>query len=175
MGYTGGKTPAPTGNTLGDHTECVNIGFDPTETTYSELLKMFWKNHDSTKECTREYMSAIFYHDAQQKFEAEQCLISHQARLTRSITTQILPAQTFFEAEGYHQKYILQKHPRLLNMLDMDPSDLVESTVAARLNGYLGGYGSIEAFDEEAEHLGLSLKEQEYIRRVMKTGTNINC
>lgn len=74
VGYAGGSKLAPTYHAMGDHTESVDMDYDPAVTTYSHLLKMFWKNHDSTSKCTRQYMSAIFYHDEDQKQAAEESL-----------------------------------------------------------------------------------------------------
>lgn len=71
---------------------------------------------------------------------------------------------------SYHQKYLLQQHPWLLNALDIDPEDeLIESHVAARLNGYIAGYGQIPKFQAEWEKLGLNEKMAEYVKnRMMK-------
>ena len=68
---------------------------------------------------------------------------------------------------SYHQKYLLQRHPWLLQALDIDPEDLVESHVAARLNGFVGGYGKAAAFDAEWERLGLNSKMAEYVKKEM--------
>merc|ERR1712204_137878 len=63
----------------------------------------------------------------------------------KKITTEIASATEFTDAEDYHQKYMLQHHPWLLESLDIHPGDfLIKSHVAARLNGYIGGYGNIK-------------------------------
>ena len=72
-----------------------------------------------------------------------------------------------FVFRRYHQKYLLQRHPWLLQALDIDPEDLVESHVAARLNGFVGGYGKAAAFDAEWERLGLNSKMAEYVKKEM--------
>ncbi len=68
-------------------------------------------------------MSAIFYQDAAQKELAEKSL-SDETKRRRGVTTKVLPLDKFFPAEGYHQKYLLQKHPWLLQALDIDPEDV---------------------------------------------------
>ena len=83
----------------GDHTETVDIQYDPTVTSYREMLKMFWNNHDSTACHSRQYMSAIFYHDEEQKKLAEQTKEEHQKTLSKPIVTRITEAGTFYEAE----------------------------------------------------------------------------
>jgi len=75
------------------------VVYDPNITNYSKLLEMFWKNHDSTAKCTRQYMSAVFYHNEQQKRLAEESLNDAQKKASKPIQTQILPATTFYDAE----------------------------------------------------------------------------
>ena len=83
----------------GDHTESLQIKFDPEQTSYEKLLEMFWNNHDSTACLSRQYMSAIFYHDEEQKTLAEKTLDEHQKKMTRKIQTRIKSAETFYTAE----------------------------------------------------------------------------
>ena len=85
----------------GDHTETVQLEYDPNCTTYRDLLNTFWKNHDSTALHKAQYMSAIFYHDNKQKKLAEQTRDEHQKTIKRKIVTKILPADTFYVAEQY--------------------------------------------------------------------------
>jgi len=119
VGYTGGKTENPTyeqvctGKT--GHAEAVEIVFDPTKISYSELLKIFWKIHDPTTpnkqgpDIGTQYRSAIFYHNKKQKEEAEKSKKEVQKRLKEKIVTEIIPAPTFYKAEEYHQKYFEKK------------------------------------------------------------------
>lgn len=70
---------------------------------------------------------------------------------------------------SYHQKYLLQKYPNLLEDLEIEPGeDLLKSHVAARLNGYVGGYGTREAFDKECEDLALPVHVENYVRSLCK-------
>ena len=91
----------------GDHTETVQLDYDPNCTTYRDLLNMFWKNHDPTALHKAQYMSAIFYHDNQQKQLAERTRDEHQKTIKRKIATKILPADTFYVAEQYVFNVIL--------------------------------------------------------------------
>ena len=84
----------------GDHTETVEIEFDPKQTSYSKLLDMFWKNHDPTRCASRQYMSAIFYHSNEQKRLAEESRDKRQKQLSQKIVTRITTAETFYNAEG---------------------------------------------------------------------------
>ncbi len=90
----------PTYYNLGDHTETVDIDYDPQATSYEELLKMFWKNHDPTRKCSRQYMSAIFYHDEHQRKLAEESKRTEEKKRSSTIRTEILPMEKFYEAEG---------------------------------------------------------------------------
>lgn len=82
-----------------DHTETVDIEYDPNVTSYEKLLSIFWSSHDSTSCHARQYMSAVFYHDDTQKKLAEQTKAVQQKKKMRQIVTKILPAQTFYNAE----------------------------------------------------------------------------
>ena len=120
VGYSGGGTPNPTyeevctGRT--GHIETVRVVFDPTKTTYGELLKLFWEEHDPTQGMRQggdqgtQYRSAILTHGEAQQREAEAARDAFQARLKAaglgSITTEIYPAPQFFFAETYHQQYL---------------------------------------------------------------------
>ncbi|WP_417232196.1 peptide-methionine (S)-S-oxide reductase MsrA [Brevundimonas sp.] len=123
-GYSGGITPNPTyeetctGRT--GHAEVVQVVFDPAETSFSDLLKVFWENHDPTQgmrqgnDVGTTYRSAIYYLNAAQKAAAEASREAYQAALTRAgrgtITTEIAPAGPYYFAEAYHQAY-LAKNP----------------------------------------------------------------
>lgn len=77
----------------------MEIQYDPSKTSYQELLKMFWNNHESTTSQTAQYMSAIFYHSDEQKRLAEKSKEEHQKTLTKPIVTCITEAGTFYNAE----------------------------------------------------------------------------
>lgn len=83
---------------------------------------------------------------------------------------------SFFFTDSYHQKYLLQQHPWLMNALDIEPGpELNNSHIATRLNGYVGGYGTLPDFETELPSLKLDDKLADYIRRAMKTGSRVNC
>eukprot|EP00118_Oscarella_pearsei_P013278 m.104605 g.104605 ORF g.104605 m.104605 type:complete len:154 (+) comp37206_c0_seq3:249-710(+) len=141
---------------MGDHTESVQIEYDSLKTTYGALLDVFWKNHDSTACNSRQYMSSIFYHNEEQREEALASKEAHQKKVSKKIVSRIVEAETFYEAEDYHQKYLLRQARGVLDELKLSDSDLITSHVAARLNGYLGGYGSRKGLEAEISAFGLS-------------------
>jgi len=116
-GYTGGQTVNPTYEEVstGDtgHAESVEVTYDPKKTTYRKLLDVYWHNIDPTVrdqqfcDSGNQYRTAIFFHDAEQEREA----LASKAELDKTkpfkdpIVTEIVPASTFYPAEGYHQQY----------------------------------------------------------------------
>ncbi len=125
VGYAGGLTPNPTyeetctGRT--GHSEIVQVVFDPARISYETLLKTFWENHDPTQgmrqgnDVGTTYRSAIYTTTEAQNESALRSKAAFGAALAQRrlgpITTEILPAPTFYFAEGYHQQY-LHKNPR---------------------------------------------------------------
>jgi len=104
-------------------------------------------------------MSAIFTHGVSQRRLAEETRDREARRLGSEIHTEISPAGPFTLAEDYHQKYMLRRAGNLLTELQaMFPrtEDLVASTAVARINGYLGGCGRLDAFLAELDSYGLS-------------------
>ncbi|XP_033753913.1 peptide methionine sulfoxide reductase-like [Pecten maximus] len=125
---------------------------------------MFWKNHSPYTQSRNQYMSAIFYHGTKQKMMAEESRDKLQKEVSRPIVTKILPAGIFYNAENYHQKYMLRQHNEVLEKLNFSDEDILTSHVTARLNGYLGGYGSIKQFDQECNTFGLSEGQLSFMR-----------
>ena len=83
----------------GDHTETVEIHYEPKQTSYRDLLKIFWDKHNPTSCNSRQYMSAIFYHNEEQKKLAEETKETQQKKLPKKIQTRIAEAETFYDAE----------------------------------------------------------------------------
>jgi peptide-methionine (S)-S-oxide reductase len=129
---------------LGDHSETVQMDYDPATVSYEELLETFWNNHSPQYEpYSRQYASIIFYHTEEQRRVAEDSKAREEARLGKKVYTEIRPAGTFFWAEDYHQKYYLQSQASLMReyrTIYPNIVDFVNSTAVARANGYAGGY-----------------------------------
>jgi peptide-methionine (S)-S-oxide reductase len=118
VGYAGGTTANPTyqevcSDTTG-HAEVLQVSYDPSVVSYETLLETFWANHNPTTlnrqgpDHGTQYRSAIFWHSPAQQVAAlaskQQMDISK--RFPRPIVTQIVPAQIFYRAEEYHQRYL---------------------------------------------------------------------
>ena len=119
VGYSGGSVENPTyeqvctGGT--GHAEVVQVEYDPDAVSFEELLEVFWKNHDPTQvnrqgpDVGSQYRSAIFYSDDEQRRIAEAAKERAQESYKRPIATEITPAETFYRAEEYHQRYFEKK------------------------------------------------------------------
>jgi peptide-methionine (S)-S-oxide reductase len=117
VGYMGGRTESPTyeqvcTNRTG-HAETVEVQYDPEQVSYEQLLEAFWNMHDPTTpnrqgpDVGAQYRSVVFYYDEEQRQAAEAMKerLSRSGRFSRPIVTEIVPAETFWRAEEYHQKY----------------------------------------------------------------------
>jgi peptide-methionine (S)-S-oxide reductase len=118
VGYEGGNYENPsyrdvcTGRT--GHAETLQVEYDPSRVSYETLLNVFWENHNPTTlnrqgpDIGTQYRSVIFYHTPEQKAVAlaskEQ--LAKSGKYKKPIVTEIVPAQTFYMAEDYHQQYL---------------------------------------------------------------------
>jgi peptide-methionine (S)-S-oxide reductase len=124
VGYTGGFTPNPSYEEVCSartgHTEAVLAVFDPSVTSYDEMLRLFWENHDPTQgmrqgnDVGTQYRSAIYVGSDAEREAAERSREVFSERLRAAghgeITTEIAPLSDFYYAEDYHQQY-LAKNP----------------------------------------------------------------
>ena len=121
-GYTGGQVKNPTYEEVSaggtGHAEAVQIVFDPSKTSYSRLLDIYWRNIDPTVsdrqfcDVGSQYRSAIFYHSEEQRRAAMQskAALERNKPFKGAILTEITPAGVFYAAEEYHQHYY-KKNP----------------------------------------------------------------
>ena len=116
VGYSGGTLENPTYEDVCSHTtghaEVVEVTYDPERISYEDLLGTFWGKHDPTQlnrqgwDIGDQYRSVVFFHDEEQREAALRSKEAEQQRHKKPIVTQIEPAQTFYEAEDYHQQYL---------------------------------------------------------------------
>ena len=117
-GYTGGENEQPTYRHHPGHAEALRITFDPTQTSFRDLLDFFFRIHNPTtlnqqgNDMGSSYRSAIFFSSAEQKAEAETFidLVNKSKRWPDPVVTSVEPLKTFTEAEPEHQDY-LQRNP----------------------------------------------------------------
>ena len=132
------------------------LDFDPTQLSYAALLDEIWANRRGGRSYGKQYMEAVFCADATQERTARD----------RGITAPIITGAPFHLAEDYHQKYYLRHDTALMRELaGYTPAQLVDSTVAARLNGCAGG-GRLRR--EDLDQLGLSAEAREHLERLVR-------
>lgn len=162
VGYAGGITPSPTYHRLGDHTETLQVDYDPARVSFEALLAEFWSQHDATAPAwSRQYNSAIWTTDDAEYHAACVARDGLEAAVGRPVLTDIRPLESFHLAEGYHQKYRLRGDSDLYaEFRKTFPGDagLVDSTAAARVNGFIGGEGSLGDLMSEIDSYGLSVR-----------------
>ena len=121
VGYMGGSTENPSyGAVCTDktgHVEVAQVTFDPSIVSFEKLLNIYWENHNPTQmnrqgpDVGMQYRSVIFYHSPEQKVAAERskAALAASGKHSKPIVTAIEPAQTFYKAEDYHQKYLAKR------------------------------------------------------------------
>jgi methionine-S-sulfoxide reductase len=120
VGYTGGRELNPTyedvSNKRTSHFEAIEVTFDPAVVSYEQILDVFWRSIDPTQangqfaDIGPQYRTAIFYRSEEQKRIAEESKqkLAQSGKFSKPIVTLLLPANTFWPAEEYHQKYYLK-------------------------------------------------------------------
>jgi peptide-methionine (S)-S-oxide reductase len=118
VGYLGGGLENPTYEAVctdrTGHAEAVEVTYDPARVSYDTLLGVFWENHDPTQlnrqgpDVGTQYRSAIFYHSPAQRdaAAASKAALEASGKFKRAIVTQIVPVESFWPAEDYHQQYL---------------------------------------------------------------------
>ncbi len=130
-GYSGGEMKNPSyeqvsGSTTG-HAETIQVRFDPKVIAYKDLLYIFFKMIDPTTKDRQgadvgsQYRSMVFYHNQQQKAEAEDAVKQLQKDYPVPIVTEIVPFKSFFKAEGYHQDFYRKNKGATYCKLVIDP------------------------------------------------------
>lgn len=119
VGYEGGHLNKPTYQDVctdrTGHAEVVEVTYEPAQVSYDALLEVFWKGHNPTTlnrqgpDIGTQYRSVIFFHSAEQEKIAKASKEKAQKNFTRPIVTEIVPAQTFWKAEDYHQQYLAKR------------------------------------------------------------------
>ena len=108
VGYMGGRTEDPTYEDIcagSGHTEVVQMEYDEDEVSFEDLLKVFFKNHNSSLKNKEQYKSVVFYHTEYQRKTAEKFK-------DESSVTEIRPAEKFYKAEEYHQHYFKKNNKK---------------------------------------------------------------
>ena len=172
MGYAGGRMVNPTYRQMGDHTETFQVDYDPTLISYGELLDLYWNSHNPFRQTmSRQYMNIIFTHNEEQEKLARESKALLEQKQNGEVATEIVSFSKFYPAEDYHQKYYLQGRSALMNEFKRfypNFQDFIDSTAAARVNGYISGYGDTASLSLELEDLGLSPRGAEILQGLVR-------
>ena len=136
-------------------------------------MDVFWKSHDPFRPsyCSQ-YAARVFIHNDMQRTVVEEAVRKLEEDSGRKVVTEILPYETFYLAESYHQKYYLKAHMRLISefrAIYPDERDMNDSTAVARVNGYVGGNGSFEQLRRDLPLLGISEEGQEILLKIFQS------
>lgn len=139
VGYCGGCEPEPTYRRVcndkrwGDYVETIQLEYEPSRLSYEEVLDAFFRSHDPYARLRgRQYQSVIFVHTAEQKAVAEAGLAARSG-----VSTALEEFHSFWDAEAYHQKWLLQRRKELfLSVGLVEASELFSSQAATILNAF---------------------------------------
>lgn len=143
VGYAGGTKRDPTYRSLGDHTEVVQVDFDPSVLGYEDLLDVAFDAHDPNAQSSkRQYQNLVLYDSPEQR-EALDRFLDARGLGADTIETRVERLGKFYPAEDYHQKYSLRSAPSLFDPFeaaDYDDEAIRESPAAAKLNARAAGH-----------------------------------
>lgn len=173
MGYLGDPRPGlnPSYHDIGENTETTQVEFDPEVTSYEKLLERFWSCHSPSRSRSRQYMSVIFPHSDEQERIAKASLATQKSSSKQEVATVIIRTNPtdMTLAEGYHQKFTLQNTTEVFSACGIkSPTELIDSPMAARLNGYLAGHGDYAELKKEITSFGLPVSVQKKVLRFVK-------
>jgi len=143
VGYAGGTKTDPAYHELGDHTEVVQVEFDPDTVTYRDLLNRIFNSHNPQHQTrTTQYQNVVFAGTESQQAVLDEFL-TRRGLTADGIGTRIEQLSRFYPAEDYHQKYKLRSVSSFTDAFEAagyGDDDLRESPIAAKLNGYAAGH-----------------------------------
>lgn len=177
-GYAGGTTPDPTHKNMADHTETVEVDYNPALVTYQELLEVFFQSHNPNRKPyrQREYISLILYHDEKQKEAAERKKLEKERIAGEEVKTEISPYSGFTVAKERQQKWHIKRNKeaiKRLGQLYVTADQLLDSTLAARMNGLAKGYGSLEKVKSEVKNWQIEESRRAVFLEILSSLDNV--
>ncbi|PTX17437.1 peptide methionine sulfoxide reductase msrA/msrB [Halanaerobium congolense] len=169
VGYAGGEMKDPRYTKIGDHTETVQIDYDPDQISYRELVEIFFNSHNAFAEAySRQYASLILYHNEEQRQTAVEVKENLEAERNREVKTVIKELDRFYLAENYHQKFRLQQKTEFrdhyFEMMSME--EFINSPTISKINGYVSGNGGRDEIIQNIGEFALTDKLQEELLRL---------
>lgn len=143
VGYAGGTKADPTYHTLGDHTEVVQVDFDPDVTSYRDVVTEVFERHDPRHQTAKRQYQNVVLTESPRERELVEAVVADSGFDPDSVETRIESLSAFHVAESYHQKYNLagtRWATEPFEKLGYDDADVRESPAAAVLNAHLAGH-----------------------------------
>jgi peptide-methionine (S)-S-oxide reductase len=163
VGYAGGAHADPTYHDLGNHTEAVEVTFDPRRISFSELLDIYWLSFPfQIPPGPSRVQTAIISRGEAQAAAATASKRKMDLLSGERVHTRIIADGAFWPAEHMHQKFNLQRvHPDLVQHLagHDDVDTFLASTAAARLNAYVSGFTDPSVLADAARELGWEVED----------------
>jgi len=167
VGYCGGTTRKPTYYSMGDHSESMQVDFDPARISYAQLLELARvEGNFGGRSFSRQYRSVVLYHNEEQR----------QAALKIGLTA-VEPLGEFTRAEDYHQKYYLKQSALAREFYRMFPEEaqFTDSTAVARANGIVGGHATAEDVERWLPRMGVSASTAQSLRQLAGRNSRSGC
>jgi hypothetical protein len=160
---------------MGDHTEAIEIDYDPSLLSYEDLLGAFVRSHDPCAGAwSVQYRSAVWVRSDEEERLATAALEKAGVARGLPVRTAVERMGTFYRAEDYHQKYRLRNSPAVLrSLMDIYPDEMAftDSTAAARVNAYLGGDLSFTDLVRMLSEEGLEVVGEGRLESVRRRGS----
>ncbi|NHN49625.1 peptide-methionine (S)-S-oxide reductase [Halostella sp. JP-L12] len=150
VGYAGGSKADPTYHALGDHSEVVQVDYDPGELSFTDLLDVAFRNHEPRSQPKKRQYQNVVFHETDAEREAIADYVAESDWPADSVETRVEPLDTFYLAEDYHQKFNLGNQPSLERPFEeagYDADELRESAAATKINAHAAGK-DVPAFEE---------------------------
>lgn len=142
VGYAGGSIADPSYHDLGDHTEALQVDYDPSARSFESLVDLALRSHDHARQPTKTQYQNILFASTPAQAETIGAVLDARGLTRDGIETRIEPLDSFFLAEPYHQKHSLRGRQSLLSSFKQagyDADELRESPAAAKCNAYAAG------------------------------------
>jgi len=143
VGYAGGTDPDPTYHSLGDHSEAVQIDYDPDDCSFRDLLAIAFENHDHRHQPGKIQYQNILFTETPRQRETLGAFLADRGLEPDDLATRIEERSRFHSAESYHQKYNLKGKRWVANAFEeagYDEQDIRDSPAAAKLNAHVSGH-----------------------------------
>jgi peptide-methionine (S)-S-oxide reductase len=150
VGYAGGSKADPTYHDLGDHSEAVQVEYDPDELDYSDLVAVAFENHDPRSQSRKRQYQNVALYETESERDVIEAYLRESDWPRDAVETRIERLDAFHLAEDYHQKFQLRSAPSLLSPLEeagYDDDGIRESPAAAKVNAHAAGK-DVPAFED---------------------------